>query len=77
MTIPRMSTQELKDFVLNYCDSKIYTSFDCNIDDVRNIFLVLGFIELEEEVINDIGCLWEHIGKAGPMSCDQKGTEET
>lgn len=68
--IPRMAEDELRKFVLDYCDGRLLT-----LDQVRDpsmvrlVFpvLVMGDISKMYDV-NEIGTVWEHSDKALPRS---------
>lgn len=67
--IPRMSEAKLRDFVLGYCDGRIYTNYDAHDEDIGRVFAVIGMGALSaftKEAIAQIGCIWEELDKAGP-----------
>lgn len=69
--IPRMNSNELKDFILGYCDRRIFTSADCRDDEITRVFMVLLFME-DTGSLKEVGCVWEHMNEAGPLSCNGK-----
>ena len=71
MPIPRMNSQELKDFILGYCDRQIYTCWDCAEEEIGQVFMILMFLENKDDLL-EAGCIWEHMKEAGPMSCNGK-----
>lgn len=70
--IPRMTTIELRQFVLNYCSGLIFTSADVSDRSMLPlVFLPLGMgglSQLPESEIRNIGLFWEHLSAAGPRS---------
>jgi len=65
----RMTTIELKGFVLDYCAGRIFTSAHVNPPDmIGMVFMPLGLgglKELKPGEIEDIGLVWEYIAAAG------------
>jgi hypothetical protein len=67
-----MTDDQLKQFVLDYCDGKIFTSNQIrNPNSVGFVFmpLIMGALEgYTEEERGKIAMAWEHLSKAGPRS---------
>ena len=70
--IPRMKEGDLAQFVIDYCDGKVFISLDVKGDHLLPmVFMVVAlgaFSEWKEEDIADIGILWEFWSKAGPRA---------
>ena len=71
-SITEMTDDDLAAFVIEYCNGKILTSADVRDKNlISKVFMIIslgGLDEMTEEKIKDIGCIWEHISEAGPMS---------
>lgn len=67
-----MSDEDLKRFVLGYCDSQIFTLHDMRTDDprlLRCIFMPLAFGNLSEHYeVEQLGTIWEWMKNAGPRA---------
>lgn len=72
--VPRMTTDELTQFVLNYCDGHLFTSADIRPSGeslIGTIFMPLAFGafgDRSKSYFEKIGIIWEHISAAGPRS---------
>lgn len=72
--IPRMTTIELRQFVIDFCTGLIFTS--AHVPDKQMLGLVFlplgmgGLAKLPEEEIRNIGLFWEYVRAAGPRSVD-------
>ena len=70
----RMSDEDLKEFVLDYCDRRIFTDQHITsgrVRDVGMVFMVLGLgagAGMRKEDIDQVGLIWEHMSKAGPRA---------
>jgi hypothetical protein len=63
-----MDQSELRKFILDYCDGKIFTDQQAPIEHISMIFMILIFMKPEEYDLPTIGCMWEYISEAGPRS---------
>jgi len=69
--VPRMTTDELTQFVLNYCDGHLFTSAHLRPGDeqlIQSIFMPLAFgafAERSKSYLEKVGLLWEHMSQAG------------
>ena len=76
MSFPKMTDEQMKEFVLDYCSGNVFTSADVMAQDSSGdmlgmVFMILGMgalSQLSEDEINDIGIIWEHMSKAGPRA---------
>lgn len=72
--VPRMTTAELLQFVMNYCDGKIFTAEDVKSNglvSISSVFMLIGlgaFRDWDEKDIEKIGTVWEYLSEAGPRS---------
>ena len=67
--VPRMSYEEIKEFVLGVCDNRIWTDRHCRGDlAVRQSFMILGLATFEETDLDSIGTIWEYMSQANPMA---------
>lgn len=69
--LPRMTDDQLREFVLGLCDGKLFTSEHVkNERDIPMIFmpLALGAIgDWSKEELAEIGVVWEWLKEAGPL----------
>jgi|AntRauTorcE11897_2_1112592.scaffolds.fasta_scaffold00044_23 hypothetical protein len=68
-TLPRMEDDEIREFVDALLSGNLFTSEQVqNESDIPMVFmpLMLGASEHLEPIIDDIGCLYEYMSKAGP-----------
>lgn len=60
--IPELGNDELREFVLGYCDGHIWTSFDVPPDVLGLVFMPVSFGALsewsKEELEDELGCVW-------------------
>jgi len=63
-----MAMSKLRQFVLDYCDGKIFTDQSAPIKDISMIFMILLFMKPEEYDTESIGCMYEYFSEAGPRS---------
>lgn len=60
---PRMSDEQLKKFVLGWCDGQVFSDLHCGSDrDVPMSFMVIalgGLAEYEREDLENVGRIWE------------------
>jgi hypothetical protein len=73
LKVPLASQADLAQFVLDYCDGKVFTSLDLRgrNDLLPMVFMVIAcgaFAEWKEEDVADIGVIWEYWDQAGPRS---------
>jgi hypothetical protein len=67
MAAPRMSDEELKQFVLGWCDGRIYTNRHINSARVVPlVFMPLSFWKKPD--LTDVGLVWEWLSAAGPRA---------
>lgn len=70
--VPRMSDEDLKRFVLGYCDGRVFTIHDLRLDDphlLRCVFLPLAFSNLSDHYdVEQVGTVWEWRQDAGPRA---------
>lgn len=70
--IPRMTEDEIRQFVLNLCDGHVFTSAQIREPDMAEMVfmpLALGAFEgWTEDECSKVGCVWEHMKEAGPRS---------
>jgi hypothetical protein len=67
--IPRMKKEDLRQFVLDLCNEKIWTDRDCKRpEDISMSFIILSFMEPKDFPKEDIGLIWEYISKANTMA---------
>lgn len=73
--IPRMPRKDLAEFVMAFCDGKVYTSVHLHPNEVGNLIqmvflpLAMGALaNVPKSSVNDIGLVWEYIDRAGPRS---------
>lgn len=65
----RMSVAEIKEFVLGFCDGRIWTDQMCHSEhDIGLVFMVLTLGGLKDTKVEDIGCIWEWRRVAGRQS---------
>lgn len=67
--IPSASAEDMKKFILGVCDNQIFT--DRHVPEHENlgmVFMVLALGGGADLDPNDIGCIYEYIGEAGPRS---------
>lgn len=65
--VPRMSDEDLRRFVLGYCDGQIFTNRQIKKPrDVLAVFLPL--VLWKDPSLDGIGLLWEWLSQAGPRS---------
>ncbi len=71
----RMTDDDLRAFVLGYCDGRIFTSYDLvargHEDLLGQVFMPLALGALagwSREDLNQIGVLWEECSRAGPLA---------
>lgn len=70
--VPRMSDDELRSFVVEYCNGHIFTS--ANVAETELLGLVFkplafgAFQKSSPEYIEEIGVLWERLPAAGPRA---------
>jgi len=64
----RMKQSELRQFILDYCDGKIYTDRDIPKEQIMHVFMILLFAEVETWDRGSIGVIWEYSSRAGPMA---------
>jgi hypothetical protein len=73
-TIPRMTDDELREFVIAFCDQRVFTTAhvrENETDMLDMIFLPLGLgalAGLPESEQSNLGCLWEYLSAAGPRA---------
>ena len=68
---PRMSDEELKRFVLDFCDGRIFSSghiAESDLSLLPSIFMVLIFMEFSEAYYDHVGLIWERLSEAAPTS---------
>ena len=65
---PRMAQSELRKFVLDYCDGKVYTDHQTPKNLFSVIWMVAVFMKPEEYDLKQIGFMWEYISERGPRS---------
>lgn len=66
-TLHRMTDDELREFVIGYCDGRVFTSDDVGKGQahlMHYVFMTLVF--MDEPLHPDTGLLWEWIREAGP-----------
>ena len=65
---PEQQAERLRQFVLDFCDGKLFTDLDCgDARMVRSVFMVLALMD-PKDLPEDAHIAYEHISKAGPMS---------
>lgn len=68
----RMSDEDLKKFVLDYCAGHIFTNLDMmgNEHLTRVVFIPLAFLKkpYSPESVAQVGLVWEHMSEAGPRA---------
>jgi hypothetical protein len=66
----RMTADEIKDFVMGWCDGKIFTDRHCHQErDITMVFMVLALGGIPEGWTEEnLGLIWEWMDKAGPMA---------
>lgn len=68
--VSRMSDEQLRQFVNDYCSGRIFTNWDIpNVDLVRMVFVPIGlgaFTGWKKEDLGQLGCVYERIDKAAP-----------
>jgi len=62
----RLSDDDLKEFVLGFCDGKIFTNR--HVRQAETVPLVFMPIALSNEDFTDIALVWEWLDAAGPRS---------
>lgn len=69
--IPDMTADQMKKFILGVCDRQIFTDRHTRHDDeVGMVFMIVALGGLKDVDVNDLGCIWEWMSQAGPMSCN-------
>lgn len=71
LSIPRLSEEALRKFVLEFLGGAIYTSADLRrVENIGIVFLpVLGLFEgRTKEELSQVGVIWEYLSKAMPRS---------
>lgn len=64
-----MTDAELRQFVLDYCDGRVFTDRDIPKGmKPTQIFIVLAFGKIEKAYLKKVGMVWEHVRRAGPMA---------
>jgi hypothetical protein len=67
MATPRMSEEDLKQFVLGCCDGKVYTNRHINSARVVPlVFMPLAFWKKPD--LEDVGLIWEWLSEMGPRA---------
>lgn len=69
--VPRMTEDEIRQFVLNVCDGHVFTSAQCEPAIIHSIFMPIALGAFEgwtEDECSKVGCIWEHMKEAGPRS---------
>lgn len=70
--MPRYSDERLREFVLGVCDGRIFTSVQVKDPNLLGmVFMVIalgGLSDLTKAEVEDVGCIWEWMDKAGPRS---------
>lgn len=71
--LPRMTDEELKQFVLDACDGHIFTNTMCNRpEDVSIVFMTIALFPpglfYTKEAIQQVGIVWERMSEAGPRA---------
>lgn len=70
--VPRKSDEELREFVLAYCDGRVFTSLQISKDrDIGLVFMPLALGALHnvtDQYAASIGLIYEYLSKAGPSS---------
>ncbi len=76
MTEYRMTADEIKEFVMGWCDDKIWTDRHCHSErDILSVFMVLALGGLPEGwTENNLGLIWEWMSKAGPLAVNGQPT---
>jgi hypothetical protein len=78
LKLPKMSDEDLRKFVDDYCSNRIFTSNELQnseIDLLQMIFLPLSLgclSKLQPDSLKQVGCIWEYYDKAGPRSINGK-----
>lgn len=69
-SLPRMSDDELVEFVNDYLNGDVVTDQDIEEDMIPQVFmpLLLGAASQLEPVIENVGCVYEYTHKAGPRA---------
>lgn len=70
--VHRMEDDDLKKFVRDYVEGRIFTSADLkSAEDAKLVFMPVLFMKWEDipkEVVNEIGIFWEYLSEAGPRA---------
>lgn len=72
--VPRMTDEELEQFVRDFVCDRLFTSFHLPLDDshaLPRVFLTIALSPLSSmppEQLEQIGCLWQHMSEAAPLS---------
>lgn len=70
--VPRMTTEDLKKFVLGVCDDKIWTDRHCHgPQEIKWSFMILALASFEETDMSSVGTIWEWVSQALPMACNR------
>lgn len=90
MKIPKLPDDKLRKLAVDFSEGKIFTDRHVkNTNDISGVFMPIAlgaFADCDKEYLEDIGLIYEELGKAGPLavngmptffSCRLLGKEQT